>query len=235
VIEPLGASRARVRATLAHQVPDRIPFDLGGSRQTGIDVLAHGPLRAALGLPLVEPRVGDLNQQLAEVEPDLADALGCDVGIVMPGTARSYRREMVDDGLFVTYRDEWGTSRRMPSRDGLYLLPHLRRHPGPAPRPRRDRIDILNPVQVSAAGTDTAALKREFGRDLVFWGGGVDTQGVLAHGSPDEVRVEVRRRIADLRDGGGFVFAAVHNVQANVPAANLVAMWEAWREVAPYG
>ena len=96
-------------------------------------------------------------------------------------------------------------------------------------------IDILNPVQVSAAGMDGAALKREFGRDLAFWGGGVDTQRILGLGTPDEVRAEVRRRIADLRDGGGFVFAAVHNIQPNVPAANLVAMWEAWREVAAYG
>jgi uroporphyrinogen decarboxylase len=95
-------------------------------------------------------------------------------------------------------------------------------------------VDVLNPVQVSAAGMDGAELKREFGRDLVFWGGGVDTQRVLGSGTPDEVRTEVGRRIADLRDGGGFVFAAVHNVQPNVPPANLVAMWEAWREEAAY-
>jgi uroporphyrinogen decarboxylase len=96
-------------------------------------------------------------------------------------------------------------------------------------------VDILNPVQVSAAGMDTVELKREFGRDLVFWGGGVDTQRVLGAGRPDDVRREVRRRIRDLRDGGGFVFAAVHNVQPNVPPANLLAMWETWREEASYG
>jgi uroporphyrinogen decarboxylase len=82
---------------------------------------------------------------------------------------------------------------------------------------------------------DTVELKREFGRDLVFWGGGVDTQRVLGAGRPDDVRREVRRRIRDLRDGGGFVFAAVHNVQPNVPPANLLAMWETWREEASYG
>ena len=92
-------------------------------------------------------------------------------------------------------------------------------------------VDVLNPVQVSATGMETGALKREFGRDLVFWGGGVDTQRVLGSGTPAEVRDEVRRRVADLRDGGGFVFATVHNVQPNVPAENLVAMWEAFREV----
>jgi len=91
-------------------------------------------------------------------------------------------------------------------------------------------IDILNPVQVSAARMDTAELKREFGRDLVFWGGGVDTQRVLGQASPDEVRVEVRRRVADLGRGGGFVFAAVHNIQPNVPAENILAMHAALRE-----
>ena len=65
-------------------------------------------------------------------------------------------------------------------------------------------VDVLNPVQVSAAGMETAALKRDFGRDLVFWGGGVDTQGVLGSGTPDEVRAEVRRRIGDLAPGGGY-------------------------------
>ena len=88
-------------------------------------------------------------------------------------------------------------------------------------------VDVLNPVQVSAAGMETAALKRDFGRDLVFWGGGVDTQGVLGSGTPDDVRTEVRRRVADLAPGGGFVFASVHNIQANVPPENVAAMWEA--------
>jgi uroporphyrinogen decarboxylase len=88
-------------------------------------------------------------------------------------------------------------------------------------------VDILNPVQVSATGMETAALKRDFGRDLVFWGGGVDTQGVLGSGTPDDVRAEVTRRVADLAPGGGFVFASVHNIQANVPAENVAAMWEA--------
>ena len=88
-------------------------------------------------------------------------------------------------------------------------------------------VDILNPVQVSAAGMETAALKRDFGRDLVFWGGGVDTQGVLGSGTPDAVRAEVPRRIDDLAPGGGFVFASVHNIQANVPPENVAAMWDA--------
>ncbi len=86
-------------------------------------------------------------------------------------------------------------------------------------------VDILNPVQVSAEGMgDTAALKRDFGDALTFWGGGIDTQKVLPSGTPEEVREEVRRRVGDLAPGGGFVFATVHNIQGDVPVANIEAM-----------
>jgi uroporphyrinogen decarboxylase len=95
-------------------------------------------------------------------------------------------------------------------------------------------VDILNPVQVSATGMDSADLKREYGRDLVFWGGGVDTQRVLGTGTPEQVRAEVRRRLDDFMPGGGYVFNQVHNIQANVPPENIVAMWETVREHGVY-
>ncbi len=96
-------------------------------------------------------------------------------------------------------------------------------------------VDILNPVQVSAAGMgDTARLKREFGRSLVFWGGGVDTQSILTRGTPHQVQEQVRRHIDHLAPGGGFVFAAVHNIQGDVPPENLMAMWEAWDRYGAY-
>ena len=381
-------SRERVRATLDHREPDRIPFDLGGSRMTGIHVRAYAALRTALGLPEVTVHVSDLVQQLAEVDTDVRDLLGCDVGMVVPGSASGYHREIVEEGGYRVFRDEWGVGRRMPIDGGLYYDSHgapLSGDPDAAAidafawpdatdpgryvgmteaarriaedegravfvgsicsglseglfkvrgfedgymdlvaEPERARqvmekileiklaywdrvlrelgdtvdiigeaddlggqdrtlfspatyralvkplqrelfsfirartsakvffhscgairelipdlieigVDILNPVQVSAAGMDSAGLKREFGRDVAFWGGGVDTQRVLGGGTPGEVRAEVRRRMADLREGGGFVFAAVHNVQPNVPPENLVAMWETWREEAGYG
>lgn len=91
-------------------------------------------------------------------------------------------------------------------------------------------FDILNPVQLSAAGMDPRKLKTEFGRDIVFWGGGVDTQKALAFGTPEEVRAQVLERCEVLGRDGGFVFNAVHNIQANVPIANIVAMFEALAE-----
>jgi uroporphyrinogen decarboxylase len=378
-----GDGRRRVRDALDHREPDRIPLDLGGSRVTGIHVRAYVRLRAALGLPAVEPRIGDLTQQLAEVDDDVLDRLGVDIRLVGPRSASTYRREFREDGRYRTFADEWGVGRRTPLDGGLYydsyapplageiddgavdgyawpdatdparfegmveaarrivdvegravhvgsicgglteglfklrgfedgymdlaadqararrvmerilevklaywarILPELgdlvdvvgeaddlggqdRTLFSPATyrelvkplhrelfaflRANTDAriffhscgairelipdlieigVDILNPVQVSAAGMDTAELKREFGRDLVFWGGGVDTQRVLGSGTSDEVRTEVRRRVGDLAPGGGFVFAAVHNVQADVPGENVVAMVEALRE-----
>lgn len=91
-------------------------------------------------------------------------------------------------------------------------------------------IDILNPVQVSATGMDTRELKRQFGKEITFYGGGVDTQEVLPRGTPQQVRDEVKRRIDDLAPGGGFIFNTVHNIQADVPPENILAMWEAVRE-----
>jgi len=95
-------------------------------------------------------------------------------------------------------------------------------------------VDILNPVQVSATGMDTKQLKKEFGQDLTFWGGGVDTQHVLSRGTPEEVRDEVKRRIEDLAPGGGFVFSAVHNIQPDVPPENIMTMWETLQEYGKY-
>jgi uroporphyrinogen decarboxylase len=87
-------------------------------------------------------------------------------------------------------------------------------------------VDIINPVQVSAEGMDSRRLKAAYGRDVTFWGGGVDTQHVLPFGTPDQVRDEVKRRIDDLAPGGGFVFATVHNIQAFVPPENIEAAFD---------
>ncbi len=91
-------------------------------------------------------------------------------------------------------------------------------------------VDGLNPVQFTAEGMDLPELKREFGREIAFWGGGVDTQKVLPRGTPEEVRAQVLRNVETLMPGGGYIFATVHNIQADVPPENIVAMVEALRE-----
>ncbi|MCL4507447.1 MAG: methyltransferase [Chloroflexi bacterium] len=95
-------------------------------------------------------------------------------------------------------------------------------------------FDILNPVQTSAAQMMPADLKREFGAAITFWGGGVDTQRTLPFGKPDEVRREVRERIRIFGAGGGFIFNPIHNVQAQTPVENVLAMFEAVREFGGY-
>jgi len=93
-------------------------------------------------------------------------------------------------------------------------------------------FDILNPVQCSAAKMDPKKLKEEFGKDLVFWGGGVDTQRTMAFGTPEEVYREVRERIEIFAPGGGFVFNSVHNIQGNTSTENILAMFKAIRDSA---
>jgi uroporphyrinogen decarboxylase len=91
-------------------------------------------------------------------------------------------------------------------------------------------LDIINPVQISCRGMEAEGLKRDFGKDLVFWGGGCDTQHVLPLGTPAEVREHVLHQCEVLAPGGGFVFHTVHNIQGNVPVENIVAMYDAVHE-----
>ncbi len=90
-------------------------------------------------------------------------------------------------------------------------------------------FDILNPVQCSAAGMDPRRLKKNWGRDLVFWGGGIDTQHTLPFGTPEEVRDEARERIEIFGEGGGYVFTSIHNLVAGIPLPNLLALFETVR------
>ena len=95
-------------------------------------------------------------------------------------------------------------------------------------------VDILNPVHVNAAGMDPVQLKKDFGSEVTFWGGGVDTQDVLPYGTPEQVRDDVKRNVEVLMTDGGFVFNTVHNIQAEVPPENIMAMWETLQQFGKY-
>lgn len=88
-------------------------------------------------------------------------------------------------------------------------------------------VQVINPVQIAARHMEPARLKREFGKELTFWGGGCDTQSVLSRGTPQQVKDHVRRNIDTFAPGGGFIFNQVHNILFEVPPANIVAMYEA--------
>jgi uroporphyrinogen decarboxylase len=93
-------------------------------------------------------------------------------------------------------------------------------------------VDALNPVQLSADGMQLKELKRDFGKEITFWGGGVDTQTVLNRKTPAEIKDAVRRNVEILAPGGGFVFCQVHNIQPDVSPENILAMYEALEDMA---
>ncbi len=88
--------------------------------------------------------------------------------------------------------------------------------------------DILNPVHINATGMEPQQLNKDFGKSIVFWGGGIDTQRVLPKGTKEEIYDHVKANIDALAPGGGFVFSTVHNVQAEVSAENFIAMHKAF-------
>ncbi len=385
-------SARRVRASLSHQEPDRVPLDLCGTRVSGIHVRAYARYRAALGLPEVRPQMQILYLQLPKVDEDFRAALGVDLESVNPLTSAfegEVRAATGSSGGGRAYTDMWGCEWFMPE-GGEYFdlrrfplsqavsVADIERYPWPrgdsgallarveseaavswrahhravalgrtcpgvfemctilcghekammdlagspaiseaimehvlehklqyyaaaierlqasglpwfvvsesddlgsqanllmSPemyrrllKPRHARlfgevkrmsggrasvelhgwgairkilpdlieagVEIINPVQVSAADMDTGELKREFGDSLVFHGGGVDSQYTLPHGTPQEVRDEVKRRIDDLAPGGGFIFTPVHSIQSDVPLENFSALLETYYQYA---
>lgn len=390
-------SYERVLTTLRHQEPDRVPFDMGGSVLTGINVKTYMNLRKFLGLAEVKPQIYDTMQQLARIDQDVLDLLKVDVRCVDPnppaGKYYAVDTHLDESGKYYTMTDEFGIRWSMPVDQGHYYdmvghplenvdtveqLDAYKLVPGDDParfttmKARADKfvneekkayilgrhaagiwelslwmrgfedyfcdmitdkayahalmrkitdqkiaywgkaldtvgknvlivseaddlatqrtqlcsvelykemvhpyhkelfrfikdrakqngapevyifyhtcgamlpfaellkdegVDILNPVQVSAKDMDSKTLKKEIGDMFTFWGGGVDTQHVLPFGTIQEVRDEVRRRIEDFAPGGGFVFAAVHNIQSDVPPENLMTMWETLQEYGKY-
>lgn len=379
-------SRERVKLAVDHKEADHVPFDLGGTGVSLIHLAAYKNLRKYLNLPVREPEIAFMPEQLAVVEADVAERLETDVVLVTPQPPANLEFVFRDEGAYEAFTDEWGIGWKKPKVGGFYYdmyvhpladaktLDDFRAFKFPDPlddhrfqnlrrdaeaaveqgkavaldgvcsgivemctwirgfepfyadlalnqefvaymldrfvefkcafwgralaevgdlvdvvleaddmagqrsllfspetyrklvKPRHKQlfsfikqqspvklffhtcgairplindlietgIDILNPVQISAAGMDPKELKQEFGRDLVFWGGGVDTQRVLGTGTPEEVKADVKRNIEALAPGGGFVFAAVHDIQANVPPENIMAMWEAWKAFGAY-
>jgi uroporphyrinogen decarboxylase len=95
-------------------------------------------------------------------------------------------------------------------------------------------VDILNPIQTTAAKMDPVELKKRFGGRIVFWGGGAETQTVLPYGTEDEVRAQVRERVRIFAPGGGFVFSQIHDLQYGVPPQNVLAMVDTALEYGTY-
>jgi hypothetical protein len=95
-------------------------------------------------------------------------------------------------------------------------------------------FDILNPIQWTAEGMDPQEIKSQFGEKIVCWGAGIDTQGTLPYGTPDEVFQETREKLDIFKRAGGYVFSSVHNIQAQVPVDNILAFYRAYRQYRDY-
>ncbi|MBI2842513.1 MAG: hypothetical protein HYX78_03855 [Armatimonadetes bacterium] len=379
--------RERILAALAHKEPDRVPFDLGGMAQSGINKTAYANLRKYLGLPDREITIQNNITQIAKPDDDICERLGTDTYMVYGKWASPKNVKPYEEDGYLVYTDEWGIGRRMPNQGGYYydmysnpfdvddveerwktfmwpdptdparfngmredakrarekgkfvvlmgLCPgimemyswfrgferfymDLAAEPETSARflgkmaelkfafwerafseigeyvdavnevddlagqssmlmsPTTYRqvikpfhrelfsnikriapdkkllfhtcgavrriipdlieigVDILNPVQISADGMDPFELKRDFGNDICFWGGGIDTQSILGVGPPEKIRDHVRRNIEAFAPGGGFIFSTDHAVQPNVPPENYMIMWDAVQKYGAY-
>ena len=95
-------------------------------------------------------------------------------------------------------------------------------------------FDVINPVQTNSRDMEPERLRKEFGRDITFWGGGFNTQNTMAFGSPKQVREEVKRNLEIMAPGGGYVFASVHNITEGTPAENVIAAYQTAYESGRY-
>ncbi|MHB9031860.1 MAG: uroporphyrinogen decarboxylase family protein [Anaerolineae bacterium] len=187
-------------------------------------LLAAEPQRAHRFLDaVVEMHLANLQGYLEAVGPYIdiivfGDDLGMQTGpMISPAMYREF--------FFPRHRLLWTTAKKLAdvrvmlhSCGGIYpLLPML----------IEAGLDAVNPVQTTCQDMEPERLKREFGRDLTFWGGGCDTREVLPHGTPARVAEDVRQRVSILAPGGGFVFQQIHNIMADVPPANVRAMFAA--------
>ncbi|MBE0537499.1 MAG: hypothetical protein IH624_17685 [Phycisphaerae bacterium] len=203
-----------------------------GTEQFMMDLAMDPGAACALMDRFVELKIGYYESAARELAPyvnfvrEVDDIAGQQAMLVSPGMYRELikprhkmlfeaQRRLFGDDFFVFFHSDGAIREILP--DMIEI-----------------GIDVLNPVQTTAAGMDAASLKTEYGKDLCFWGGGVDTQHVLPHSSPEEVRSCVKQAISALSRGGGYVFGAVHNIQDDVPVENIVAMLEAFDEVKEY-
>ena len=380
-------SRERILTTLKHKEPDRIPFDLGSTKVTGITKNAYINLVNFLGEKANELEFFDVIQQLVVVKENILKRLKVDTRGLMPNVVRK-NPTIKDHPDFKLFTDEWGISWKMPKEKGFYFdliksplsgditEKDIDNFPWPDPtnphlldglkekvkefyqngyaiilesfgagifemscrirgyeqfysdlainpnlacklmdkflelkiqfykmaskelgnyiqfiregddiagqksllispkmylkyiKPRHKElfnaqkkifpepfytffhsdgaiyelipdfieigIDILNPVQISGEGINLEKIKKEFGKELTFWGGGIDTQQTLPKAKPEEVKKEVKQRIESLASGGGFIFNTIHNIQDDVPPENIMAMWKALQEWGHY-
>ena len=196
--------------------------DLRGFEEVMIDFAEEPPELQMLIDIVLQYNLRQLDKLLAERTAPQILYFGDDLGMQ---TGPQFSPRMFKEFFQPRYTLLWGTAKKLADVKvmlhccgGIYpLLPGL----------IEAGLDIIQPVQTNARDMEPERLKQEFGRDICLWGGGCDTQHVLPRGTPEEVTENVRRNVSVLAPGGGFVFQQIHNVMADVPPENIVAMLEA--------
>jgi len=230
-----GLGKLRAGAAALRASTDRAILGLFGGNQLEIGqflfrndnfflLLAGDPRRAHRFLDkLVEMHLENLEKFLSAVGAYIDVILfGDDLGMQ---TGPQVSPRMFYEFFQPRYKIMWGRAKELAdvkvmlhSCGGLYpLLPGL----------IDAGLDILQPVQTTCRGMEAQRLKQEFGKDLCLWGGGCDTQNILARATPQQVAEDVRRRVEVFAPGGGYVFQQIHNIMADVPPENVVAMLDA--------
>lgn len=207
-------------------------FDCGkslrGHADFMMDLIANKPFAQALIEKVLEFRLENMRRCLDRLGK-YVDVVECsdDLGTQnAPMISPALYREMLmpaHRALFETIRG-YGKFSVLHSCGSVYNL---------IPSFIESGLDALNPVQIAAAGMAPERLKREFGHDLAFWGGGCDTQRTLPAGKPEDVAAEVRKNVDIFSKGGGFIFSQVHNIQADVPVENILSMYSALGRTLP--
>jgi len=230
-----GLSQLRKGATALRKSTDRAIVGLfgGNLHEMGqfffridnfLAMLAGEPRRAHRFLDrVVEVHMANLERFLGAVGGSIDIILfGDDLGMQ---TGPQISRRMYDEFYKNRHRELWTRAKELANvKVMLHCCGGVR---DLLPSMIEAGMDAINPVQISAGGMEPERLKREFGRDLVFWGGGCDTHRVLPTATPEEVRRHVRGMVDILAPDGGFVFQQVHNIMADVPPENIVAMFDA--------
>lgn len=233
------------------------PERIKGLRDKALDFREEGKIVILKGICAgifeMQQRFRGMSNAMTDpfIYPEFSDALAGKIADLKIEFWEMALKELGDVADIIAEADDYGTQESQlvdPDHFRLFYKPHISRvinaMKNAAPKAKimfhscgnvrplipdfiEMGIDILNPVHINAAGMEPYQLKKDFGKDIVFWGGGVDTQKILARGSPEEVKKDVQKNIDALAPGGGFVFATVHNIQSEVPPQNIVAMLEA--------
>ena len=249
-------SRQRVITAINHRQPDKVPVDLGATPSSGISTIAHHNLKKHLNINNKLVRVYDVVQQLAEPEWEIINHFNIDIldigrafntnsnqwkNVKLPGNIPVlfpgwFKHRIDKDGVWYASNQNGQEIAKMPPGATFFdqtQFPYFDKYPDNF-KDLTKAMELVMwsafTVQTNTRDMDPATLKKEFGRDITFWGGGVDTATILNNGTTEEVRKQVLKRLEIFSKGGGYIFNTIHNILPDVAPENIIAMFKAIEE-----